>query len=148
MPDEQLLQDLTRFGPPLYVPVGRWAVAAVEHSNSTPDGVLVFGADGAVEVRTESSSRSAEPLSIRVDNVRMASAPRQGMDDAWRKVVVIDELSEVLIAGTVHRIQVLKSHSVFSFEVEMGDRTVRAAGLLTHLGSFAIERLDDVALSG
>lgn len=143
------LADLQEFGAPIYVPSSSpWRVAGVELTGGVADGVLVFGDNGAFEIRTESTSRARQPMSIRVQNLQIGSAPLQSLTPAWRGIIVIEEENSVVVDGVEHAVRVLKSDTGFSFELPLEERVIRTAGKLDKLASLALVRLDDLALSG
>ena len=153
---EPSLADLREFGSPIYVPsTSPWRVAGVEHSNGIADGVVVVGDDGDLELRTESAARARQPLSIRVQNVQLASAPQPSaistrtaqIAAAWG-IIVTDAEHPVVVDGVERHVVVLKSSTRFSFELQVKDLVVRGAGALAELTSLRIVRCDDSALSG
>ena len=146
---DDLLRDLRRFGPPIYVPLSsRWRVAGLEHSGGVPDGVVVFGADGGLEVRTESSSRPERPISIRIRNVQTASSPRQSLDTAWQKVIVSEAEADISVDGLPRPVRLLRSHNVFGFVLQLGGRVLRVGGRIDELETLALVRQDSPALAG
>lgn len=146
---EPSLADLQEFGSPIYVPSSSpWRVAGVEQTNGKADGVLVFGDNGDLAIRTESAGRARQPLSIRVQNVQMASAPQQSLTSAWQRIIVDEAEQSVLVDGVKRPVRVLKSGAMFSFELQLDERVIGATGMLGKLESLAIVRLDDVAVSG
>lgn len=146
--DHELRAQLMRFGAPLFVPAGSWWVAGVEHSNGVADGVLVFGGEGEVVVRTESIERGPTPISIRVRNVQAATvnSPDWQTRSRWDQVIVEEAERDVLIEDAPTRVRVMVSYACFSFETVVADRIVSAAGELPALDALRIERLDELVL--
>ena len=144
--NEDLFADLRRFGPPLFVPSGSWWVAGIDHTGGQPDGALVFGSEGRVELRTVSLARGLTPISIRVSNVQAGtvngSNPRE-----WHRVNVDEVECGVPIGGVSHLVRALCSHNSFSFETVIDDRIVSAAGDRQLLDNLRIERLEDLCLT-
>jgi hypothetical protein len=153
VPRDELLRDLGLFGPPLYVPVvGAWEVIAVEQTNDVHDAVLVFGHGGQIEVRTESSARQRQPISIRVENVQHATAHTEWTRREWtgelpdhRQFIVEEVEGELVVDGEPHAVRVLQSFHAFGVELELGDRVVSAGGRLSEFDRFALARLDDLS---
>lgn len=143
------LADLQEFGSPIYVPSSSpWRVAGVEHTDGKADACFVFGDNGAIEVRTESTSRPRQPLSLRVQNLQIASAPQQSSTPEWQRILVHEVEESVVVDGVDHPVRVLKSDRSFSFELQLENRVVRAAGTLGNLAGLELERLDDLEVSG
>jgi hypothetical protein len=137
---DDVLDELRRFGVPIFVPDGQpWEVAGVESTGGIPDGVLVFSDGGAVQVRTESATRTRQPISIRVENLQRAS-------QSHGRVIVDEVEREITVAGRPHRLRLLQSHEFFSFVVDVASRVVSVAGRLDALETLAIGRVDDLAL--
>ena len=122
-------------------------VAALEGSSGKPNGVLVFGEGGDVEVRTESADRPRQPISIQVANVQMATVNTPETWSEHKRVIVEEADHDVSIANELRRVRVLVSYNSFSFEVSAGGRIVSAAGRLHRLQELRIERLDSLSLT-
>jgi hypothetical protein len=133
---------LVRFGPPIFAPSNSaWFVAGVEHSNGTPDGVVVMAHD--IVLRTEDLSRPVEPISVAVANVQSATRVRGSRDTPH--VLVEERQRQVPIAGSTTVVRSLESSNTFRFAVELDGRRLLVAGALQQLPALAIERVDDVA---
>jgi hypothetical protein len=145
--EPDLLAELLRFGAPIFVPSGRWRVAAIEESNGEPDGVLVFGDEGEVEVHTDSLARPRQPISIQVGNVQRATVNTPEAWSTFQNVIVEETSCEIWIADELRPLRVLQSYNSFSFEFVAGDRVVSVGGRLARLAALRIERLDDLTLT-
>ncbi len=130
--------------------MGKWRVAGVDHSNGKADGVLVFGGEGEVALHTNSLERGPTPISIRVRNVQSATvnSPDPAIRAGWDRVIVEEEDRTVSIDGVSLGVRTLRSYSVFSFEVVVGNRIVSAAGELDALDTLRIVRCAGLSLSG
>jgi hypothetical protein len=143
------LADLHQFGAPLFVPSGTWWVAGIEGTPTQPDGVVVFGAAGEVEVRTELLTRTPQPLSTRIRNVQTASvnSPDPTIRSQYERVIVDEVERDVSVNGAAQRVRLLASHNSFNFHLIAGGRLIHAAGALEALDTLRIERLDELSLA-
>jgi hypothetical protein len=147
--NDALLAGLRRLGPPVFVPAGGWWVAGVESSGGRVDGVLVFGGDGEIAIRTDLLTKR-QPLSIRVSNVQQATvnSPDPAVQAQYGRVIVDEVERDVSVCGALHRVRVLASHNSFNLQLVVEGRLVDAAGRLSALDGLRIERLDELALTG
>ena len=99
------------------------------------------GSDG-VSIETKAA------LSIRVQNVQMASAPQQPSKPESQRIIVQEVEQSVVVDGVDHPVRVLKSDRSFSFELQLDDRVAHAAGMLGTLAGLELVRLDDLRISG
>ena len=83
-----------------------------------------------------------------MQNVQMASAPQQPSTPESQRIIVQEVEQSVVVDGVDHPVRVLKSDRSFSFELQLDDRVVHAAGMLGTLAGLELVRLDDLRISG
>ncbi len=139
MPHTEPVRDLHAFGPPVYVPENvPWQLGAVFGE------VLIFGADGDLEVRTSLLNHPRQPLSTRVENVQRASV--DGPTGAgYQNVIVEETFHDIFIDDVVHRVRVFESGFCFASEFEVGTRYVFVAGVIQCLTGLALRRVDNLS---